>query len=61
MDKYKLAAEHKFPDKDVTKEAVARLEEARAQKSLVEPDLREGYFFHTSSIGERSVITFTAE
>lgn len=45
MDKNKLVAEHKFPDKDVTKEAVARLEEARAQKSLVEPDLREGYFF----------------
>ncbi|MGO1160438.1 portal protein [Brucella sp. C7-11G] len=32
-------------DKDLTKEALARLEDARAQKSLVEPDLREGYFF----------------
>lgn len=32
-------------DKELTKDALSRLSDARAQKSLVEADLREGYFF----------------
>lgn len=43
-DKLKEAAA-KFPDASITKDWLARLEEARAQKSLVEADLREAYFF----------------
>jgi len=44
-DKVKQAAAETFPDASVTKDWLARLEEARAQKSLVERDLQEAYFF----------------
>lgn len=43
--KAKASDEARFPSKEVTKDWLARLEDARGQKTLVEKDIQEGYFF----------------